>query len=72
MKKGDIMHAIFFYEKALTCNPHHVFAYIMKGFALQDIQRKKEGEQMFETALKLIEENSESNFNFAMTTKTLN
>jgi len=72
LRLGKFNRSIESFSQALTCNPHHVFAYIMKGFALQDIQRKHEGEQMFETALKLIEENSESNFNFAMTTKTLN
>jgi tetratricopeptide (TPR) repeat protein len=72
LRLGKLNRSIESFSQALTCNPHHVFAYIMKGFALQDIQRKQEGEQMFETALKLIEENSESNFNFTMTTKTLN
>ena len=71
LRLGKLNRSIESFSQALTCNPHHVFAYIMTGFALQDIQRKQEAEQMFETALNLIEDN-QSNFNFTMTTETLN
>jgi tetratricopeptide (TPR) repeat protein len=63
LRLGKLNRSIESFSQALTCNPGHVFAYIMKGFALQDIQRRLEGEQMFKKALLLIEDN-ECNFNF--------
>ena len=58
LRLGKLNRSIESFSQALTCNPHHVFAYIMKGFALQDIKRNSESREIFENCLNLIETES--------------
>ena len=43
------------FSHAVKCKPDHVFARIMNGFAMHDVQRRQESKEMFETSLKILE-----------------
>ena len=55
---GKLHKSIENFNEAIKFRSNHVFAYIMKGFALQDIKRNSESREIFENCLNLIETES--------------
>ena len=58
LRLGKLHKSIENFNEAIKFRSNHVFAYIMKGFALQDIKRNSESREIFENCLNLIETES--------------